>query len=58
MYVENDANCAVVAEAVMGAGKGYHTVLMATIGTGIGGGVFPAGSCFAGQKEMHWRSEA
>lgn len=50
VYVENDANCAVVAEAVMGAGKGYHTVLMATIGTGIGGGVFSGGQLFRGAK--------
>ncbi len=50
VYVENDANCAVVAEAVMGAGKGYHTVLMATIGTGIGGGVFSDGQLFRGSK--------
>ena len=50
VYVENDANCAVVAEAAIGAGKGYHTVLMATIGTGIGGGVYSDGKLFRGAQ--------
>ena len=48
VFVENDANCAVVAEAIIGAGKGYDTVLMVTIGTGIGGGVYSKGQLFRG----------
>lgn len=35
--VENDVNCAGLAEAVSGAAKGCKTMLMLTIGTGIGG---------------------
>lgn len=35
--VENDVNCAGLAEAVSGAGAGSSIVLMLTVGTGIGG---------------------
>lgn len=48
VFVENDANCAVVAEYKIGAAQGYNTVLMATIGTGIGGGVVSGGKLFRG----------
>jgi len=37
--VENDANCAALAEATVGAGRGHRMVLMVTVGTGIGGGL-------------------
>src|SRR4051812_4454404 len=36
--VDNDATCAVLAEARYGAGRGGSNVLMLTLGTGIGGG--------------------
>ena len=48
MFVENDANCAARAEYKSGAGKGFHTVLMITIGTGIGGGLVSNGTLFRG----------
>ena len=48
VFVENDANCAVWAEYKSGAAKGYNTVLMATIGTGIGGGLVYNGQLFRG----------
>lgn len=35
----NDADCAVLAEAIAGAGKGHRNVFMLTLGTGIGGGL-------------------
>jgi glucokinase len=37
--VDNDANAAGLAEALWGAGRGYHCVFYATIGTGIGTGI-------------------
>jgi len=39
VYVENDANCAAIAESVAGVGKGLDYVVLITIGTGIGGGI-------------------
>ena len=50
VYVENDANCACAAEYKNGAGKGFNTVLMITIGTGIGGGVISNGVLFRGSR--------
>lgn len=35
--IDNDANCALKAELVAGAGRGKENLLMVTIGTGIGG---------------------
>ncbi len=37
--VENDANAAALAEAIWGAGRGFHHIFYATIGTGIGTGM-------------------
>lgn len=48
VYVENDANCAAFAEYKMGAAKGFKTVLMITIGTGIGGGIVNDGKLYRG----------
>ena len=48
VFVENDANCAAWAEYKSGAGRGFHTVLMITIGTGIGGGLVSNGVLFRG----------
>ncbi len=36
--IANDAKCAALAEAVLGAGKDYDRVCMITMGTGVGGG--------------------
>lgn len=36
--IANDARCAVLGEAVYGAGRGYTRVAMLTLGTGVGGG--------------------
>lgn len=43
MRLSNDANCAVLGEAVAGAAKGARHVLMITLGTGVGGGVISDG---------------
>ena len=39
VYLENDANCAAIAESVAGAAKGEDHAVIITIGTGIGGGI-------------------
>ena len=39
MVVENDGNCAVLAEHRVGAARGGDSVLLVTLGTGIGGGL-------------------
>jgi glucokinase len=41
--VDNDANCATVAEHRVGAGIGADELVMVTLGTGIGGGVVVGG---------------
>ena len=41
--VDNDTNLAGLAEATMGAGEGAPTVLMVTLGTGIGGALIVGG---------------
>lgn len=39
VVVENDANCAAACEAWLGAGKGFSSFVMLTIGTGLGGAI-------------------
>ena len=43
VVVDNDGNCAVLAEARFGAGGGSADVVMLTLGTGIGGGLVLGG---------------
>ncbi len=43
VVVDNDGNCAVLAEARFGAGGGAGDVVMLTLGTGIGGGLVLGG---------------
>ncbi len=44
----NDANVAALGECWAGSGKGYHDLVMVTLGTGIGGGVIINGEILAG----------
>ena len=46
--VENDVNCAGLAESVSGASKGADPSLMLTVGTGIGGCIIADGRVFHG----------
>lgn len=39
VYVDNDANCAALGEAVSGSTKSVDNSVMITLGTGVGGGV-------------------
>src|SRR4051794_24990620 len=48
VVVDNDATCAVLAEARFGAGRGCSNVVLLTLGTGIGGGLFLDGRLFRG----------
>jgi glucokinase len=48
VIVDNDANCAILAEARAGAGAGSSEVVMLTIGTGIGGGLVLGGEVYRG----------
>ncbi|MBO5411782.1 MAG: ROK family protein [Clostridia bacterium] len=48
--IANDANVAVLGEAKFGAAKGQETVVMLTLGTGVGGGVVIDGKMFEGNK--------
>jgi glucokinase len=46
--VDNDANCAVLCEARIGAAAGCSEVVLLTLGTGIGGGLFLGGEVYRG----------
>lgn len=46
----NDANAASLGEAKYGAGKSYETVIMLTLGTGVGGGIIINGKLFEGNE--------
>lgn len=48
VMVDNDANCAAVAEHRFGAGRGYDNIICLTIGTGIGGGLIIGGKVYRG----------
>lgn len=39
VYINNDANCAALGEAVAGEGAAVNDMFMVTVGTGIGGGI-------------------
>ena len=46
--VGNDANMAALGEYWQGGGKDYNTVVMVTLGTGVGGGIIINGKMLAG----------
>ena len=48
VFLENDANCAALAETVIGGGKGYDNVVYVTISTGIGCGITVNGKILSG----------
>jgi glucokinase len=51
--MENDADAAVLGEAVWGAAKGCRSVISVTVGTGIGGGVLLEGRLYRGVQRAH-----
>jgi glucokinase len=48
VHVDNDATCAVLAEWRLGAAAGASDVVLATLGTGIGGGIVSGGRLLRG----------
>jgi glucokinase len=48
--VENDANCAAVGEAWLGAGRRFQNFILLTLGTGVGGAIFINGKLFTGHQ--------
>jgi glucokinase len=49
VFVDNDANVAVIAEHRAGAARGCREAVMLTIGTGIGGGLILRGEPYSGR---------
>jgi glucokinase len=50
VYIDNDANCAALAEHLHGAGAGTTNMILLTIGTGIGGGMILDGQLYRGSS--------
>jgi len=50
--IENDGNAATLAEWTLGAGRGSQTMVMLTLGTGVGGGLVLDGKLYRGWAEL------
>lgn len=48
--IANDANAACLGEAKFGAGKKYQNLILLTLGTGVGGGLFLNGHLYEGKE--------
>ena len=48
VLIENDANAAALGEMWKGAGRGYHTIICLTLGTGVGSGIILDGELWRG----------
>ena len=48
VYLENDGSCALIADWIVGAGKGCADMIEITVGTGIGGGCVVNGDLMRG----------
>ena len=48
VYIENDANCAALGEALAGSGKGKKSFIAVTLGTGVGSGIILDGQILTG----------
>lgn len=50
VYLDNDANCAALGEAVAGVGKGSKNFVAVTLGTGVGSGIIIDGKIVNGDN--------
>ncbi len=50
VFIDNDANCGALGEAVRGAGQGKSPVFFLTLGSGVGGGCVAGGKIYHGAK--------
>lgn len=50
VLVNNDANCAALAEVKAGAAKGRSNIVLVTLGTGVGSGIVLDGKIYSGLK--------
>ncbi len=50
VYLENDANAAIMGEVAYGAARGHRDALYITISTGIGGGLYLDGKIYRGSR--------
>ncbi|MCL6435428.1 MAG: ROK family protein [Leptolyngbyaceae cyanobacterium HOT.MB2.61] len=48
VIIANDANCAGLGEAWLGAGRWYQNLILLTLGTGVGGAIILNGKLFVG----------
>ncbi len=48
VFIDNDANCAALAESVAGAAKGKKHSITVTLGTGVGAGIIIDGKIYSG----------
>jgi len=48
--ITNDANAALLAEARFGSGKNYHNLVLLSIGTGLGGGLYLNDQIYEGNE--------
>lgn len=58
VFLENDANCFALGEAVYGNGKGSNVVVGLTLGTGVGGGIILDSKYFINKGGHALRSPA
>jgi glucokinase len=49
VHVENDANAAAIGEMIFGNGRNWHSFIMVTLGTGVGGGIIMNKKLFRGE---------
>ena len=50
VYLDNDANCAALGEAVAGCGNGVKDFVAITLGTGVGSGIIVGGKLVVGKN--------